>query len=292
MPGCHSQSTSPIDPVESPNINKRVSTGRRKSATSRNPARVVRESPSMKPQRKKQPAALAPTQEIASALSKKQRPSTPTSRQTPSHYPSQDQLSFQSTSSRDVSSNESVSPEPLSEVLMAPPPPRNRSSRSPRNGRSGEDSSSSTPGAPATPASLMKLTKTNLPTEDIPPIAMGASDFLNGDVERIMADPPPAGENDGAVKVPSPPQSISPAAGASKTPLLKPMPSSGSGTLGSGNQSPSNTQTPGGTGASKRVTKSGAGARGGKRGSVSSSPALPPKISPSIKPLLPQGKNI
>ncbi|RPB04916.1 hypothetical protein L873DRAFT_1798768, partial [Choiromyces venosus 120613-1] len=254
----HSQSTSPIDPVGSPNINKRGNTGRRKSNTSRNPARVVRESPSMKAQRKKLPVALAATPELANALSK--QPPTPTTvRQSASQYQNQEQMGFQS--SRDSSSNESVSPEPLPEVLMAPPPPRNGNSRSPQNGRSDDGSSTSTtPGAPATPASLMKLTKTNLPTEDIPPIAMETSDFLNGDVERVMADAPPVSRNDGgsgggaggggmATAMASPrlggDNQSTPTIGASRTPSMKPVPSSSSSiSSGSRHESPINIQTP------------------------------------------------
>ncbi|CAZ86585.1 unnamed protein product [Tuber melanosporum] len=295
----HSQSASPIDPVDSPNINKRGSTGRRKSTTSRNPARVVRESPSMKAQRKKLPAALAATPELANALSK--QPPTPTAvRQSASQCRGREQMGFQS--STDASSNESVSPEPLPEVLMAPPPPRNGNSQSPQNGRSDDGSSTSTtPGAPATPASLMKLTKTNLPTEDIPPIAMETSDFLNGDVERVMADAPLVSRNDneagggGATAIMASPHldadnQSTPTIGASKTPSLKPVPSSGSSvSSGSRHESPINIQTPGSVLNKQRVNKSGTSGRGGKRGSVSSSPGLQPKISPSIKPLLPSG---
>ncbi|PWW75320.1 HLH-domain-containing protein [Tuber magnatum] len=295
----HSQSTSPIDPVDSQNINKRGSTGRRKSTTSRNPARVVRESPSMKAQRRKLPAALAATPELANALSK--QPPTPTTiRQSASQCRGREQMGFQS--SRDASSNESVSPEPLPEVLMAPPPPRNGNSRSPQNGRSDDGSSTSTtPGAPATPASLMKLTKTNLPTEGIPPIAMETSDYLNGDVERVMADAPPVSRNDGgtggggaATATTSPrlggDNQSTPSAGVSKTPSLKPVPSSSSSaSSGSRHESPTNIQTPSSVLNKQKVSKSGTSGRGGKRGSVSSSPGLQPKISPSIKPLLPSG---
>jgi len=296
----HSQSTSPIDPVDSPNINKRGSTGRRKSTTSRNPTRVVRESPSMKAQRKKLPAPLAVTPELANALSK-QPPTPTTAQQTASQCRGREQTGFQS--SRDASSNESVSPEPLPEVLMAPPPPRNGNSRSPQNGRSDDGSSTSTtPGAPATPASLMKLTKTNLPTEDIPPIAMETSDFLNGDVERVMADAPPVSRNDGeaggggmSAMMASPrlggDDQPTPTIGTSGAPSLKPAPSS-SGSISSGSihESPITIQTPSSVLNKQKVSKSGASGRGGKRGSVSSSPGLQPKISPSIKPLLPSGE--
>lgn len=259
----HSQSASPIDPKDSPTINRKINPSRRKSTTSRNPARVVRESPSMKPQRKKAPPPLAPTLELTAAFM--QQPPTPGSRQTPQK---QDYPPLHS--SRDTSSNESVSPEPLPDVLMPPPP---RAPRSPTitegNGRAS--------GAPATPASLMKLQKTNLPTEDIPPIAMDTSEFLNGDVERVMKD---VGTKDETSK---------PHGEEQPTPTVK------TGYLGSnmkaGEQWKSpmiGTQTPGSSSSGKgRIVKPSS--RGGKRGSVCSSPALQPRISPSIKPLLPQG---
>lgn len=255
----HSQSTSPTDPKDSPTMNRKVNPSRRKSTTSRNPARVVRESPSMKPQRKKAPPPLAPTLELTAAFM--QHPPTPGSRQTPQRHDFS-----QSYSSRDTSSNESVSPEPLPDVLMPPPP------RAPRSPTISEENEK-VPGAPATPASLMKLQKTNLPTEDIPPIAMDTSEFLNGDVERVMGD---VGAKDGDEQ---------------STPTIGSRAGSTSSNIKAGEQwrSPMmGAQTPSNSSNGKgRIAKPSS--RSGKRGSVCSSPALQPKISPSIKPLLPQG---
>lgn len=214
----------------------------------------------MKPQRKKAPPPLAPTLELTAALI--QQPSTPDSRQTPQKqdFPS----------SLDTSSNESVSPEPLPDVLMPPPP---RAPQSPMiaegNGRAS--------GAPATPASLMKLQKTNLPTEDIPPIAMDTSEFLNGDVERVMKD---VGTKDEISKSHDEQRS---------TPTAK-IGSSGSNMkVGEQWRSPmigAQALASSSSGKGRMVKPS---SRSGKRGSVCSSPALQPRISPSIKPLLPQG---
>lgn len=220
----------------------------------------------MKPQRKKAPPPLAPTLELTAAFM--QQPATPSSRQTPQKH---DFPQFNS--SRDTSSNESVSPEPLPDVLMPPPP------RAPRSPTITEENER-VPGAPATPASLMKLQKTNLPTEDIPPIAMDTSEFLNGDVERVMKD---VGAKDGTSKSYDDGQS---------TPTIGTKTGSSSSNLKAGEQwrSPMvGAQAPGSSSSGKgRIVKPNS--RGGKRGSVCSSPALQPKISPSIKPLLPQGR--
>lgn len=208
----------------------------------------------MKPQRKKAPPPLAPTLELTAAFM--QQPPTPGSRQTPQK---QDFLS-----SRDTSSNESVSPEPLPDVLMPPPP------RAPEgNGRAS--------GAPATPASLMRLQKTNLPTEDIPPIAMDTSEFLNGDVERVMKD---VGTKDEISKShdeerSAPPVKIGSSGSNMKVGEQWRSPMIGAQALASSS-----------SGKGRMVKPS---SRSGKRGSVCSSPALQPRISPSIKPLLPQG---
>lgn len=119
---------------------------------------------------------------------------------------------------------------------------------------------------------------------------MGASDFLNGDIERIMEDAPATPRTNGVTKKASPNQ-LTPNMAAEKAPSLKLPPSSTSSvSAGSNSQSPASVQATGGSGSNRKVTRNGAGVRGGKRGSISSSPALQPKISPGIKPLLPQGK--
>lgn len=266
----HSQSTSPIDPKDSPNINRKVNAGRRKSTTSRNPSRVVRESPSMKPQRKKAPPPLAATLELAGAL---MHPQTPLHQATNINGNG----NFPQFSSRDTSSNESVSPEPLPDVLM-PPPPRALSSPMihPSNEANGRAA-----GAPATPASLMKLQKKpSLSTEGIPPISMDSTEFLNRNVAWARKD---SVDNSSGASSNSDGQS---------TPVLGAVNgSSNPNKVSEQLQSPMlSAQTPGSSSGRKSVSKPGA--RSGKRGSVCSSPAIQPKISPSIKPLLPQGMNL
>ena len=236
--------------TQSPVLNKN-SSGRRKSISSRAPSRVVLESPSMKPQRKRILPSLS-LPKVATALEQHARTVPPTPRNsglagsqttTPVQYPS-----------HDVSSNDSVSPEPLPEVLMAPPPPRKTTpltslAEQPRQN------------APVTPASLMNLAKTSLPTDDIPPVNMDTSEFLNRDIS--------IGESQSA-RSPGKDEQATPTMNSDRrtpslTPSLKPKHS----------KSPKLAPTP--------------AAKSRKRGSVSSSPALQPRISPSMKPLLPLG---
>ncbi|KAI5795693.1 hypothetical protein EDC01DRAFT_629619 [Geopyxis carbonaria] len=255
-----------IDPSQSPNINKKGSS--RRKSTTRNPARVVRESPSMKPQKKRAPLPVlaAPKNGVALVQQMQARP-MPSNRQSVSSG-SQASTPMQLPTSQDVSSNESVSPEPLPEVLMAPPPPRSSTSRSPqeddpRNGNNPHNQ-------PVTPASLMKLAKTNLPTEDIPPISMDTSEFLNRDIQRGDIDSKHRMNGD---------DMTTPTMHPSRTPSLTPSLRPSGSVATSGQTSPQ--QRPIAPNSKKPVPR--------KRGSVSSSPALQPKISPSIKPLLPQG---
>lgn len=105
---------------------------------------------------------------------------------------------------------------------------------------------------------------------------MDTSEFLNGDVERVMKD---MGTKD----------EISKSHEERSTPTVK-IGSSGSNMkVGEQWRSPMiGAQALAGSSSGKgRMVKPSS--RSGKRGSVCSSPALQPRISPSIKPLLPQG---
>ncbi|KAI5801880.1 hypothetical protein FPQ18DRAFT_250911 [Pyronema domesticum] len=281
MPNPHMpQSPALHDGSQSPILGKKgsISAGRRKSTTSRNPARVVRESPSMKPQRKRPP----PPTPLAAA------PQTPTTLAAQSPiYPapmsaleaarresitpavSQQNTPMQHPRSQEGSSNESVSPEPLPEVLMAPPPRRSISARSPT------DDTPDVPklNAPVTPASLMRLPKTSLPTEDIPPISMDTSEYLNRDVQQTAESMMNGRHNSEEMPTPTMAANRTP----SLTPSLRPA------RRDSRHTSPLEPQNTGG------ITKKEPARNTRKRGSVSSSPALQPKISPHIKPLLPIG---
>ncbi|KAF8251654.1 hypothetical protein K440DRAFT_538941 [Wilcoxina mikolae CBS 423.85] len=274
------------DPSQSPVLasGKRgsISSGRRKSTTSRNPARVVRESPSMKPQRKRAapPTPLSAAPKASNTLAQQAPTYSPLpqtsggSRRDPSTPAvSQQNTPMQHPLSQEGSSNESVSPEPLPEVLMAPPPRRSLSSRSPMD--DGSSTAHKPLNAPVTPASLMRLPKTSLPTEDIPPISMDTSEYLNRDVEAQDA----TNMNGKQYNEEMPTSTMN--RSSSRTPSLTPSLKPSRGT--SRHTSPLDPVNPG------AITKKEPARNSRKRGSVSSSPALQPKISPSIKPLLPIG---
>jgi hypothetical protein len=270
----------PAEPCESPVANKKPG-GRRKSLVGRNSARVVLESPSMKPQRKRAGTPLAPNLSLATALAQQiqqiqnqNRDMIASSSQhnTPIQYPR----------SLEESSNESVSPEPLPDVLMAPPPPPPRISKNMRTPQDDGLGTNNSHNAPVTPASLMRLPKANLRAEDIPPISMDTSEYLNTDVE--IADAPSSSkwprQNSEEMVTPIIHQN-------SRTPLTpssKPSkPSKPNSAATSRHTSPLEVHNS--NGPSKKEPSKGHP----MRGSVHSSPALQPRISPSIKPLLPQG---
>jgi hypothetical protein len=176
--------------------------------------------------------------------------------------------------SREASSNDSVSPEPLPEVLMAPPPPPPPRALKPQPSQDDVAAVSRHRNAPVTPASLMRLPTTSTRSEDIPPVSMDTSEYLNRSVEVTGASNDRPRENS---------EEMTPTMRAgSKTPSLTPSlkPSNSNSATTSRHTSPQNTNG---------VKKFGISR---KRSSVSSSPALVPKISPSIKPLLPQGLSV
>lgn len=232
----------------------------------------------MKPQRKRPPPPLTP--KLATTLAQQAQQTYPGTPRSATRKGSLTPASLQSTPmqmphSRDGSSNESVSPEPLPEVLMAPPPRRNPNPRE-ENPVVVQNSFN----APVTPASLMRLPKTSVRSDDTPPISMDTSEYLNRDVEVTEASRASMMETQNSEGVQTP--TINPP--SSRTPSLTPSlrPSTSNSVRTSRHTSPLEPQH---AGISKKEP-----ARGGrKRGSVSSSPALPPKISPHIKPLLPQG---
>ncbi|KAK6536954.1 hypothetical protein TWF281_001161 [Arthrobotrys megalospora] len=172
---------SPVEPAEPSNLNPKKAV-RRKSVTGRAPARVVRQSPSMKPQPgRRKPAPAVPSLELTDAAMAEitsQSPRTPASRKGGLKIPIEAHIP----SSRDSSSADSISPEPLSESLMPPPPaPGSSHARSPMlppqlnheanlpspvqpgpPAASVNQETLPTPkskGKPATPASLMNMPK-------------------------------------------------------------------------------------------------------------------------------------
>lgn len=250
MADSHSLSQShlpkPIDPSQSPII-KKISGRRKSTAGTRNPSRIVRQSPSIRPQRRKNAPSSISMPPSATLSPPNGQATTPGSvggslTNTPLQYPM----------SREESSNESVSPEPLPENVMAPPPPPQ-----PRSEGGEEPPARRQRNSPVTPATLMKLQKTNnVSTDDIPPISMDTSEFLN---RRVEVDPSAVADRPGQ----NGDDMTTPTMNANRTPNLTPS------------LRPLSTGTP----------RMGAM----RKRSMHSSPPLLPKVSPSIKPLLPQG---
>ena len=280
---------------------------RRKVSTSstKNPARAVRQSPAMKPQgRKKQPSStVIPPKEVAGIIEQARR------KQEAGSIPTASDGKTALYSSQDSSGADSVSPEPLSEILMPPPatPRSNSAGRSPYLGakQAGPPAIADQTGEPATPASLMQLRrqaeKATAGQRQSSHLKKQAT-LAEADMEQIMEDialPEPAAN---ATKKPVL-QSIDtaqankdrtmPAVSARRKahhgPVSAPVTASGS-TFPSPQTSAM--ASPTGTISSKRGDPKGKAQDLRKRSSTHSgkeSPALRPRISPSIKPLLPEG---
>lgn len=309
-----SDTTSPIDPQldypapTSGQTRIAVRKSKRKTSTdsTKNPSRGVRQSPVVKPQsrRKQTSSAYIPPKEVERVLEEarpRKHNGTPTSAdgRLPLPY------------SQDSSGADSVSPEPLSEILMPPPatPKSSSASRSPylaaKNGGAQQQPSPAITAkeAPATPASLMKIRKgqggkvlsLSRSTSSLKEQAM----LAEADMEQIMeviALPEPASTS----KKPTPRPIIIPGANGHR---LKPQSANRTPTAASAPVTATSSSFPSPT-ASALTSPNGItnGRRNGdqpklkirdpkKRSSSSTqiSPALRPKISPSIKPLLPEG---
>ena len=303
--------TSPIDPnleyvtPMSGSVPASVRKSKRKpsSGSTKNPARAVRQSPAMKPQsRKKQPSnTVIPPKEITGII-EAARKSTQSSQAVDGklHLPY----------SQDSSGADSVSPEPLSEILMPPPatPKSSSASRSPYlNGKQGGPAATQSQeanGGPATPASLMKIRKQagkGAAAPRQPSSLKEQTEVAEAIMEQIMED----------IVLPEP-------ANGTRKPTLTPINTTDANARESGSSTPAQKSSKHGPasapatatasaftspqlGASASPTSSTASKRGDRRtkirdrqkrnsnGSVQVSPALRPKISPGIKPLLPEG---
>ncbi|KAK4692204.1 hypothetical protein P7C71_g4951, partial [Lecanoromycetidae sp. Uapishka_2] len=306
-----SDTTSPIDPnleystKPSTSLAQRKSKRKTSSASTKNPARSVRQSPAMKPQRKKQPSSTIIHPKEISGILEKARKSTPATRGSDGKLP----LPY----SQDSSGADSVSPEPLSEILMPPPatPKSTSASKSPyldaKQKVPVDGHAPSIPdvnGEPATPASLMKISEQTGKTNGSRRKASSLKEqnaAAEADMEQIMEDivlPEPAKRpvlrpiNTANANT----ESSTPTMPARKTPKYGPasapntaatsaFPSPQIGAIGS----------PTSAGPGKRADskfKSRDPKKRNSQGSVQVSPALRPKISPSIKPLLPDGVNV
>ena len=310
-----SDTTSPIDLNHDINPSPPTSsvapvrrTRRKTIATQKNPARSVKQSPAMKPQsRKKQPSStIIPPKEVSNIIEEARKatqsgpPSSATHKGLSLPY------------SQDSSEAESISPEPLSEILMPPPatPKSNPASRSPYlTAKQPENQSATVPTAaeePATPASLMRIRKQNgkvgvksheshepSKLKEQAELVQSENDQLMEDISSsepaktsrpILAPIKTADVNDDQA-TPTMTGQQTPKIGTTSAPLTATSSVFPSPQL-------KGTASPITTGTSKRPDTKASGRDSKKRtssNSVQVSPALRPRISPSIKPLLPEG---
>ena len=275
------------------------------SASTKNPARAVRQSPAMKPQRKSKPlSTVIPAKEISGIIeeARQSKPSSKGSQKADGKLP----LPY----SQDSSGADSVSPEPLSDILMPPPatPKSTSASRSPylnaNQKEPQETPMQDTNGEPATPASLMKIRKQGGKVNGSHRQSSNLKEqtaLAEADMEQIMEDivlPEPANTNKKPVLRPintanTASDQSTPTTSTRKTPRYGPASAPITATT-SAFPSPqlSAITSPIGSGSGKRSDPKLRARDSKKRnsqGSVHVSPALRPKISPSIKPLLPEG---
>ena len=305
-----SDMTSPIDPniehaTPIPGSNPaalRKSKRKTSSSSTKTPARAVRQSPAMKPQSKrKQPSStVIPPKEVAGIIEEARK-----SKQSPQPIDGKIHLPH----NKDSSGPDSVSPEPLSEILMAPPatPKSTSASKSPYlNGKQGGPPTAQIQdanGEPATPASLMKIRKqagkaNGAPRQ--PSNLQEQTELAEANTEQVMEDvvlPEPADASKKPALRPINTTSANiveptPTMSARKTPRYGPASAPITATT-SAFASPPLSAMASPTGSAVKRGDAKLKVRDPKKrnsnGSVQVSPALRPKISPSIKPLLPEG---
>lgn len=192
----------------------------------------------------------------------------------------------------------SISPEPLSEALMGPPPrPSSSRTSSPAIRAQQSNGVANSVGPAATPKSLLSMGR-GAATRSEP-----RSHRIAGDVELDDLQLPAAADQSVDERPQTQVTTVSnddtPRLSARKTPKLGPTSTPSSARLASAAPSPAmvgspmTASTPGALLKERKESKSSRG--GKKRGSISGggsnmvSPALRPRISPSIKPLLPEG---
>lgn len=307
-----SDTTSPIDLNQDFNPSPPTSnatpirrTRRKTIPTPKNPARSVKQSPAMKPQsRKKQPSSTKiPPKEVSGIIeeARKAKPTSLTSSNASTKLP----LPY----SQDSSEAESISPEPLSEILMPPPatPKTSIDGRSPYlNAKQPAPHSAHLPpmtDEPATPASLMRIRKQAGKgagkSHEVSKLKEQAA-LVQSEHEQIMED----------IALPRPAKSTRPTLAPIKTvdvsddqatPTMTGQQTPKVGTISAPSTATSSIfpspqlkglASPSTTGPSKRPDLKSSARENKKRtnsSSVQVSPALRPRISPSIKPLLPEG---
>lgn len=307
-----SDTTSPIDLNHDLNPSPPISnaapirrTRRKTIPTQKNPARSVKQSPAMKPQsRKKQPSsATIPPKEVSGIIEEARKAKQAgAALSTASGKAS---LPY----SQDSSEAESISPEPLSDILM-PPPATPKSSVDGRSPRLNAKQPGAQPASvvhmteePATPASLMRIRKQvgeGVAKVHEPSKLKEQAALVQSEHEQIMEDialpestksarptlaPIKTGDVIDDQATPTMTGQRTPKVGTISAPLTATNSVFASPQL-VGIVSPST------VGLSKRPDSKASARDSKKRNSSSSvqvSPALRPRISPSIKPLLPEG---
>lgn len=315
-----SDTTSPIDPiveyvgptsVPATPASLRKSRRRVSTGSSKPPARTVKQSPAMKPQSKKKAASstVIPPKEVAGILEEagqKKKGTGKAKSATEAKRPAPYQ--------QDSSGPDSVSPEPLSDILM-PPPATPRSSSSGKSPHMSAKKASSKAGVEhdqngeaVTPASLMHIHKRPRST-DVNKLRSAhlkeQASLAEADMKQIMEDitlPEPAtsvGEGPSLKSI-----DTAHANTHQSTPVVSATKSSDNATksapataTGSTFPSPSinAVASPNGLEARKRRDSKSRPKEIPKRtnGNIEKpSPAIKPRISPSIKPLLPEGSNV
>lgn len=279
---------------------------RKPASASKSSGRTVKQSPSMKPQSRKRPStsSIIPPKEVPGIIEDAQR-----SKKMGSKVPaSTGKLALPY--NQDSSEAGSISPEPLSEILMPPPAtPRSSSSSKSPYLNAKQSGSQSAPlvamsGEPATPASLMKIRKEASKIRGQPRSSSlkEQASLADGEVEQAMEDVASAEPENVTTRPELTPLDTSKEK-LDQTPTISAhkdtsTPSSAPGVTGkaffTSPRLPGVT-SPKGSSSTKRVEPKSMGRDNKKRNSTSSvhvSPAIRPKMSPSIKPLLPEGVNV
>ncbi|KAL8995721.1 MAG: hypothetical protein Q9169_004615 [Polycauliona sp. 2 TL-2023] len=306
-----SDTTSPVDINIDPNLQPLVASAapktrrRTSSAAKRNPQRAVRQSPSMKPQGKKKQLSSTsiPPKRVTGIIEDAENAKH--TNHTSNHTASQGPVSR----NPDSSGAESISPEPLSEILMPPPatPKSTSASRSPQIvaaiSRSQTAPTPATDDKPATPSSLMRIR--NAARRPAGSTLKEQTTILEAQLEQTMdAITLPEASKPSSKRPALTPlltsdaleDDVTPTISARKTPKIAPTSAPVTAT-GSSFTSPNlnPTDSPNGSLHNRRGDAQANG-RGSKKrtnsSSVQVSPALRPRISPSIKPLLPDGGNV
>jgi hypothetical protein len=274
---------SPIDQVaETPTVptparNASRKDNRRLSVSGRGPSRTVRQSPLMKPQRRRKQASLNITPAgLAELAEHSQVVISPAAEASPT-------FQLPSTSS-DGSGQSSISPEPLSDALMPPPPTLSRSAGKSPN-LVGKCQSSAGATEPATPATLMRLpnqeTSPQIRNQGSGRVFVPTNEFM----EEIMLPesaastglPPLRIDTSNTIAIDQTTPTLS-----AKTPKFSAGSTPRTSAMSTQVKSPTE-------GAHKRTESRSLHPSKARQGGAPShvSPAIRPKISPSIKPLVP-----